>query len=92
MKVDFDDIANVIFVTAISLFIVGSMIVFIFLLVDSQTSEPSVPPMFEVVDEFASSDTTVIYDKTTKVMYAMSEDGELTPLVNMDGYPLLYSE
>lgn len=32
----------------------------------------------------------VVYQKNTKVMYAVSKDGEFTLLVNEDGKPLIY--
>ena len=53
---------------------------------------PTNPPMFEVIEDGYYYD--VVYNKATKVMYAVSDDthshGVFTLLVNADGTPMTY--
>lgn len=53
---------------------------------------PTNPPMFEVIEN--DYYYQIVYNKTTKVMYAVSDDthnhGVFTLLVNADGTPMTY--
>jgi hypothetical protein len=48
------------------------------------------PSMFVLVERTCSWD--VVYDKETKVMYAVSGDHGFSVLVNTDGTPKIYNE
>lgn len=48
--------------------------------------------MFEPVSLEEPLAIRIVYDKETKVMYSMSSDGKLTPLIDADGRPKLYNE
>lgn len=59
-----------------------------------RTADPDVPSKFVVVESTAT--WNIVYDKDTKVMYAVScggyNSGNFTLLVNSDGTPKTYEE
>ena len=60
--------------------------------IQEEEEVPTNPPMFEVIEDGYYYD--VVYNKATKVMYAVSDDthshGVFTLLVNADGTPMTY--
>lgn len=63
----------------------------------ASTRDPDEPPesMFVIVEK-NGIDGVVVYHKNTKVMYWVSDggynSGNLTPLINPDGSPMIYGE
>ena len=72
-----------------------ALILFIVAHVETNKADEMKEPKRMVIVE-SLGDYCIIYDKDTKVMYSVSNGaynrGTLTPLVDADGKPLLYTE
>lgn len=58
----------------------------------SNYAEAGQESMFETIETDVFKNYYILYNKDTKVMYAVGTYGEFTLLVNPDGTPMLWEE